>query len=128
MELKGLSLQQYCEIVEFVQQHHKFAKWLPDEEREAEKAAFPKILEYGFNIKYIDCTYDSRQKDIWSVKFRGFTNICFSTNTFVSIDKKEIDKIKKNFTYENLYDWIMAFLKGEWHNEKIIERHCKISD
>lgn len=112
MELKGMTPQQFVEILDFVQKHHSFAKWLPEPEREKELKEFPNISEYGKNIKYTTCSYDSRFKDIWSVTFRGFGAWCFSCNSVM--DQPE-------FPYEDLYSWVMAYLKGEWDNEEILK-------
>jgi len=28
----------------------------------------------------------------------------------------------QSVSYDNLFDWIMAYLKGEWYDEKVIEQ------
>lgn len=117
--MKGMSIEQYAEIVKFVQKHHKFAKWISDEERKIEVELYPNLLEYGFNIKYIDSCYDSRGFDIWLIKFRGFRGICFQTNFLIALHpKKDFDKIP----FDNLFDWVMAYLKGDWNEESILKR------
>lgn len=47
MEIKGMSITQFKEVVDFVQEHHSFAKWKSDEGRKTEVALYPNILEYG---------------------------------------------------------------------------------
>ncbi len=118
-----MSISQFKEVVEFVQNHHSFAKWKSDEERKKEVELYPKLLEYGHNIKYVDCSYDSRTTDVWMVKFRGFDEIAFSTNSFVGIDKE----MPKDFPFNSLFEWVMSFLKGEW-NDEIVLKQCKVSD
>jgi hypothetical protein len=117
--MKGMSIEQYVEVVKFVQKHHKFAKWISDEERKQEIELYPNLSEHGFNIKYIDSCYDSRGFDIWSVKFRGFGGIRFHTNFLTALSpKKDFDKIP----FDNLFDWVMAYLKGEWEDKSILEK------
>lgn len=101
-KMKGMKSSEYVEIVNFVQKHHKFALYLNDQERDEVKKLYPN-LEHGFNIKYIDSCYDSRFVDVWSVSFRGMgRNVCFHTNINLPLE------------YTTLFDWIMAYLKGEW--------------
>lgn len=115
--LKALSLQQYSEIVAFVQTHHAFGHV----HRKNRILKSESGLNDCFHIKYIDNIYDTRTMNIWSVSFRGLgTNIRFSTNHFVMHDNKPDD-----FKYDNIFDWIMAFLKGEWKPSEIDVRHMK---
>ncbi len=97
MELKGMTIDQFKELVKHVQEKHSF---------------------YGFNstyaIKYIDSCYDSRSSDIWSVSFRGSINLRFSTNSLIELN---------DFKYTSLFDWIMAYLQGNWIDENIIEKY-----
>ena len=116
MEIKGMSLDQFKEAVEFVQNHHAFAKWKKDEERAKEVELYPYLPEYGYNIKYVDCCYDSRFGDIWTVKFRGFNELIFSTNSFVGAPEP------KNFPFTSLFEWVMAYLKGDWNDEAVLEQ------
>ncbi len=66
--MKPLTLEQFTEIVNFVQEHHRFSMYIPHEKRAERKANFPKLNEMcGFGIKYIDSCYDSRDGGgIWS--------------------------------------------------------------
>ena len=116
--LKGMTIDQFKLIVAFVQDHHAFAKWKSREEREIESRKFPSLPEYGFNIKYIDCCYDTRDSDVWMVKFRGGigADLAFSTNHFNALSQPP-----ENFTYTSLFNWVMGYLKGEWDDEKILK-------
>lgn len=110
--MKGLTLEQLNEVINFAQKHHKFALWKTDEEREETKRNFPSIHSpaHGMNIKYIDFTYDSRDATFWVIKFRQVTNgVAFSTNHFSSMLP-----VPKGWKYDNLYDLCMAYLKGEF--------------
>ena len=92
MVLEGLTFEQYREIVNFVLKYHRFGHINKENNFPAK-----------YSIKYIDNCFDTRTLTIWSVSFRGFgTTFRFATNSFVSRD------------YNTLYDWIMAFLKGEY--------------
>lgn len=114
MEIKGMSIDEFKAIVDFVQKHHYFAKWLTDEEIEIEKVNYPKLSEYGYDIKYVDSCYDTRTGDVWSVTFRGIGNdIRFATNSFIG---KEVQ-----LPYNSLHEWILAYLKGEWNDEKLLK-------
>lgn len=119
--LNGMSLDQFKEVVQFVQEHHKFARWLSEDERTIEKIKFPNLPEYGFNIKYIDSCYDSRDSTICSISFRGMGNdLVFRTNHYTGIDN-----IPATFNYANLYDWVMDYLKGDFTDSKIL-KDCKL--
>ena len=119
--MKGLTSDQFKEIVDFAQKHHSFAKWISNEELEEVRKEFPKMKEFGFNIKYIESSYDSRDSTFWSVKFRSFgKSIIFSTNHFNTLNPEP-----KGFSFNNLYDWIMAYLKCEWNNKTIIKKMYK---
>ena len=110
--MEALTLEQYTEIVNFVQKWHIFALWLSDSDvKERNKTYFnmAKWGEHGMDIKYIDCTYDSRDNKIWLVKLRfGKDGYVFSSNHFGILTKKPAD-----WRWNTLYDIIMAFLKGE---------------
>lgn len=115
--LEGISMQQFAKIVEFVQEHHHFGH-VPLRERILKS---DNNLKDCFHIKYIDNIYDTRTAEIWSIGFRGLgIDIRFSTNHFVLHDNKPDD-----FKYTNLFDWIMAFLKGEWKPSEQILREMK---
>jgi hypothetical protein len=110
--MRGLTPEQFVEILAFVQKHHRFALYIPpDERREERKKLFPKLpVMNGFGIKYVDCIYDSRGGDIWAVSFRfGNAIIRFSTNHFTALSPAP-----KGWKYDNLYDWCMAYLTGEF--------------
>ncbi len=95
--MTGLTPQQLIDVTAFIQKYHPFG--MPKEPLEK--------IPYGYCIKYIDAVYDTREADYWSVTFRGgFTDCCFSTNGH------------EGGEFESLYDWIMAFLKGDWEFEE----------
>ena len=99
--MKALNLKQYIEIVNFIQKHHKFGN-VKEEDRIRE--------DWCLNIKYVNNCYDTRFGDIWSVSFRGFGQI---------IDFTTQINIEKSFRFDNLYDCIMAYLKGELTDDEI---------
>ncbi len=102
-EIKGMKSEEFKQLQDFVQKYHKFALWLSDEKLAEARKLYPKLNEHGKNIKYIDSVYDSRFSDVWSVSFRGMgNNLCFHTNTDLDLP------------FNTLYEWIMAFLTGEW--------------
>lgn len=81
-KIDSLTIEQYSEILKFIQKYHKFALYNEEIEKEI-KEKFPKLIEKGFshglNIKYIDSIYDSRDGKIWSVTFRrGNMDLTFS--------------------------------------------------
>ena len=102
-KMKGMKSTEFVEMINFIQKHHKFALCLSGADVTERQALYPEMGEYGFNIKYIDSCYDSRFADIWSVSFRGMgRKVCFHTN------------INLPLLYTTLFDWVMAYLKGEW--------------
>lgn len=109
MELKGLTIDQHAEILNCIQKYHRFGGYISDEKYAELKKTYPNLPQYGFNIKYIDSIYDSRDGKIWMIKFRGLGgNFCFSANHFVG------KQVPKTWKYNNLYDLIMDFLKGDF--------------
>lgn len=116
-----MTIQQFTQVVDFVQKHHAFAG-VHQENRiiKSEKD----LTTEQYHIKYIDSTYDSRTQTVWSVSFRGLgTNLRFTTNHFMSHDKKPDD-----FKFITLYDWIMAYLKGEWNPSEYMEKRMRIDN
>lgn len=109
--MKGIKPDQFVEILAFIQRYHKFALWLDDKQKMELQNKHPNMTEHGFNIKYVDSIYDSRFGDIWQVSFRGMgINNYFHTNTDLKLP------------YDNLFDWVMAFLKKEWAPTKEQEK------
>ncbi len=103
--MKGLTPQEFAAITEFVQKHHKFG-YVREEDA---LPAFP----HGLNIKYIDSTYDTRDGVYWVVTLRqGSMGLRFSANHFV------LDSRPADWPYDSLYEWIVAYLTGEWSNEE----------
>jgi hypothetical protein len=102
--MKALSMEQYVEIVDFVQKHHRFG-WVEENDL---------VTEYSYHIKYVDSIYDSRDKTIWCIKFRGMgVNLRFSSNHF-----NAINPMPKGWKYNSLYDLCMAYLNGEFKPKK----------
>ena len=93
--MRGVSPEQYVEILQFIMKNCKFG-YNPNRK-------YPNGPQM---IKYVDCTWDSRFDDIWSITFRG-DGITLATNHYTGDDTSK-------FPYDNLYDWCMAYLKGEW--------------
>ena len=119
--MKGMNLGEYVIMMEFIQKYHKFALWLSDEDlKERNKKHFQMhgaFGEHGLGIKYVDCTYDSRDGNIWTVTFRqGRYGICLSCNHYTALNMPP-----KNFKFGSLFDWCMAYLKGEWKPKKEFE-------
>lgn len=105
--MKGLNSKEFIEIVNFVQKYHKFG-YVSDNLKVDNK-------DWYLCIKYIDNCYDTRTNDIWSVGFRGMgKDISFRTNTLVGLNNI-------NVPFDNLYDWVMAYLKGEWNDLKVLK-------
>lgn len=118
--MKGMSVAELDQVIQFVKKHHNFG-YVPDENRM--KIQYPcdeKGDDFQLHIKYVDFCYDSRFNDIWLIKFRGFTNLCFATNHFNAINPKP-----SYFPYNTLFEWVMGFLKAEWHNKNIL-RSCVV--
>lgn len=105
---------QFAKVLDFVYKHHKFALYLTDSSAERRKKMFPKLDRHGFGIKYVDSCYDSRDNQIWLVKFREYNRtivLTFTNNDF-----------PKDWKYD-LYEWCMAYLKGEWiPTEEFVEK------
>lgn len=97
--MKGLEPSQLEEIRVFAQLHHSFGYVRPED----------LVTKYSHGIKYIDATYDSRDKTYWCISFRGMSgNVTFRTNQWALVGPP------KQWKYNNLYDLIMAYLKGEF--------------
>lgn len=112
-----MSLDEFKEVVEFVQKYHRFG-WINDE-----NVIKVKGERFALHIKYVDSCYDSRDKSIWMVKFRGFgNNLRFATNHFTGVNPPP-----DYFKFETLFDWVMAYLKGEWSNNNILKA-CTVND
>lgn len=101
--MRGMTPAEFVEMINFIQKYHAFALCMHSTDVAEMKKLYPKMDEYGYNIKYTDSCYDSRGSDFWSVSFRGMGNdVCFHTNTNLPLP------------YNSLFDWVMAFLKKEW--------------
>lgn len=117
--MKGMNPLQFARVLSFVQGYHKFAFYPSDDVLRAIQFAYPKYPKYGYNIKYVDSCYDSRDGCIWNVTFRrGRDGITLSTNHYNALMPPPDD-----FPFNNLYDWCMAYLKGEWIPTKEFETY-----
>lgn len=107
--MKGMTLDQYKEVVEFTQNYHGFARgWDKNRRSEAiSKGVKPKTAEYGYGIKYISCNYDTRDGKVWSITFDN--RIRLSANHFTALNPPP-----KGWKYDNIYELSMAFLKGNF--------------
>ncbi len=97
--MRGLSREEYNTILDEIEKNHSFGAC--DESGECK------------NIKYVDTVYDSRDKQHWVFKCRGVQKMIFNTNHFPLPHM-----IPKNWKFDNLFDWIMAYLKNEWKPSK----------
>ena len=112
--MKGMSLEQFAEVTRFVQKYHGFAKANCFKDGKVEEAISQGIskdlAEYGLNIKYVRCDYDTRFGDVWGITL---DNVRFATNHFNAFDKPP-----KQWKYDNIYDLVMAYLKGDFKPKK----------
>jgi hypothetical protein len=109
--MRGLTLKEFEEVIDFVQTNHRFALFILEKDRPRRKAAFPKLKSsHGFGIKYVESWYDTRDKSIWSITFsQGGTGVRFATNHFTALNLPP-----KGWKYDNLYDLCMDFLTGHF--------------
>lgn len=112
--MKGMTLEQFTEVTQFVQKYHGFAKanyWKEGRVEEAiSDGILPELSKYGLNIKYVSCDYDTRFGDVWGITL---DNVRFATNHFTSFNPAP-----KGWKYDNLYDLTMAYLKGDFKPKK----------
>lgn len=112
--MKGMSLEQFAEVTRFVQKYHGFAKANRFKDGKVEEAISegisPEMAEYGLNIKYVRCDYDTRFGDVWGITL---DDVRFATNHFNAFNKPP-----KQWKYDNIYDLAMAYLKGDFKPKK----------
>lgn len=109
MRIKSLTIEQHTEIVKFIQTYHKFAGCVSDEKYAEIIKTYPNMKRYGLNIKYIDSIYDTRDASVWMIKIRGLGgNYVFSSNHFAG------KTAPKTWKYDDLFNLIMDFLKGDF--------------
>lgn len=114
---KPMTPQQYFEVLQFVQKHHRFG-YVYDENRLSKD-------DSGMCIKYVDNVYDTRDKGIWSIAFRGMgQHVRFATNSLVGCESSITDKVP----YDNLFDWVMAYLKREWKICDLTEKYIWVKE
>jgi hypothetical protein len=69
----------------------------------------------------VKCNIDTATNCVDTIKLLSFDyDIEFSVRSFDDYD----DEVKL-IVYDNLYDWVMAYLKGEWNDEFLIEEYLK---
>lgn len=92
--MRGMTADEYIEVMQYMQDNCSL---------------FKKNNTVTPPIKYVDSCYDTRSRTWWSIDFRtwGAMSIGLRTNCFLSSDKETAP-------YGSLYEWCMAFLKGEW--------------
>lgn len=118
--LRGLTFEEYADIICFVNKFHRFGIYLGGEkinERNSQYMSMHAVFGSGhLNIKYIDNCFDTRDQTIWSITFRqGRFGVRFATNHFAG--KKE----PKNFKYESLHELCMDYLQGRFTDIKDFE-------
>lgn len=98
--MKGMTISEYTKVIEFLQNNNSLQSYWADDKKE-NRHKRPRI-------KYVDSCYDSRSGTWWSVTFRswGATNVNLRSNLTL------YDLVRPDF--DSLYDWCIAFLKGEW--------------
>lgn len=104
--MKGMSLEQFAEVTRLTQKHHQFGIFRKNKQEALADGLSEKLSEYGLNIKYVRCDYDTRMGDVWGI---DFDRVRFATN-YPYIPSE----IPKDWKYDNLYDLSMAYLKGEF--------------
>jgi hypothetical protein len=109
--MKGMSNNELEKVTNFIQKFHHFG-WISNEE-----ALKIRGERFNLNIKYIESSYDIRTREIWLIRFRCLGNdLQFSTNHFTIINPPPT-----HFKFNNLFEWVMNFLKGEWFNSNILK-------
>lgn len=113
--MRGMTIDEYAIITAFIQKHHKFG-WVDKADRIQRKGE-----DHMLMIKYVDSCYDSRDKTIWCITIRqGIDGFRFSTNHFA------VSGTPDYFKFNSLFDWVMAYLDGNWNNNSIL-RGCIIN-
>ncbi len=82
---------------------------------------------YSKEVEQFNSIYDTRDGVIWLISFRGMgRHVRFATNSVISAFAKE--ELLKAVPFDNLYDWVMAYLKREWKITKLTEDYVCIED
>ena len=103
--MRGMNAEEYVEVMSYLQDNLS----LLAKNREKRHPKVP-------SVKYIDCCYDTRTATWWSIKFRtwGAFNITLRSNYNNAISLS----LGKGVPFNSLYDWCMAYMKGEWIPEE----------
>jgi hypothetical protein len=102
---KGLTLDQFKEIVEFAQNYHEFGRYYDEIERAGITLLYPKWKH--LHIKRVFSVYFTDTERIFSIAFhsegidREFSSSHFNLPELYGI------------TAASFFDWIMQYLKGE---------------
>lgn len=81
---------------------------------------------YAKEIEQFNSIYDTRDACVWLISFRGMGhNVRFATNTIGALTS---EKVSDAVPFDNLYDWVMAYLKREWKITKITEEYVVVKD
>jgi hypothetical protein len=103
--MKGLTLIQFIDMMNFIQIYHSFARYYNNNEEEIIKKEYPNLVHLG--IKYTDSVHDTRSNTIWNVTFRrGRMKFNFTTSNLSTDPNSNYNK------YDDFFELIMDFLKG----------------
>ena len=112
--MKGMTLDQFKEVAEFSNKYHGFGRANRFREGKVEEAINSGIdkdlAEYGLNIKYVRCDFDSRDGKVWAITL---DDVRFATNHFHAFDPPP-----KQWKYDNIFDLSIAYLKGDFTPKK----------
>lgn len=99
--MKAMTVQEYNSVLEFIQEWHPFINLTKDRSR------FPKMSPMGLSIKYVNGFYDTRTKEIYKIVLYVFGSREIDLNVMNIMDGDH-----RNY-FISLYDYVMAYLKGE---------------
>jgi hypothetical protein len=112
--LKGITIERFAEIVDFINQYQKFGKYYTPEDRGEIINKYPNWE--SLNIKYIEPSYDTRTKTIWAIKFQGIGQFRCGCNDYHFPGGEDL-----NDKFTDFGDYVMAVLTGE---QPILDRLC----
>lgn len=112
--MNGMSFEQYKEILNFINIHHKSvtAGYMKPENRIIVNNKW-----FTTGVVYVDSSIDFRDGQIFSIQLRPI-GLSFYTG---------INALSNSVDFDNLYDWIMEFLKGNWIPNKEQYKLIKIN-
>lgn len=116
--MKGMTIEQYKKVLEFIGRHHNFAKYTATGDRIITTVG---KKNFKMSIKYVESSFDMRDNEIWQVRLYGLgMKLRFSANHYTAINPPP-----EYFKFDNLYEWVMGFLDGSWTNMNILKQ-CQI--